>query len=382
MQFKKIWRAWRRRAQIYEPLVIVEVSRRALLHNLQVYTEGAANRVVLPLLKSNAYGHGLVEVAHILEETNVPYLAVDSLYEAQVLRAEKISKPILIVGYTTPANILGCRLPNITFAILSLSQLRAISVNLKRPLAVHIKFDTGMHRHGLSLSELMEAIKLLKNEPRISVTGIFSHLADADSGLSEITRQQLIVWDKFYKIWVQEMGEPQWRHVAATYGVAINDNLNCNAVRVGLGLYGLAPSPFPPHTLQPVLRLKTSISTIREVNEGEYVGYNGTYRTQKRRLLATIPVGYYEGVDRRLSNKGFVLVHNIPCAIVGRISMNITIIDVTDLPVVNVGDEVVVISNQIADINSVQSWATEIGTINYDITVHIPSGIRREVIDN
>ncbi len=197
----------------YRPLIEVLIYRDNILHNLRAYQKLCPNVKFAPVLKSNAYGHGLVEVAKILDDYNrktltptlsqrergqmsLPFFMVDSLFEARTLRHEGIKTPLLILGYTTAENINHHKLKNTAFAIISLEQLKLIDKNLKRAANFHLKIDTGMRRQGLSPDELPEAIKIIKSNPLIKIEGVCSHLADADNANTDFTKKQIALWNK------------------------------------------------------------------------------------------------------------------------------------------------------------------------------------------
>lgn len=375
------FRKWQRALSTYAPIVRVDISRSALLHNYNFYKNLLTDIAVAPVLKSNAYGHGLVEVAEILQDTDAPFFVVDSLYEAKQLRHAGVKKSLLIIGYVTPEQIVHNSLRNVAFTITDINQLRDVCKLVKSKLVLHIKFDTGMHRQGLELSQLNEAVALLKSHKLLQVEGICTHLCDADGKDSLITDLQLQSWQTILTEWEKNYGRVTWRHLSATHGVRMVNSQNSNLIRLGIGLYGVDSSGFEQDKLRPVLAMRTVIGSLRTVVPGDHVGYNATYTFEHNRIIATIPVGYYEGVDRRLSNHGSVIVDGIECPIVGRVSMNITSIDVTEVKDCKVGDEVVVIGNISKLNNSVMQMAKLAETIPYEIIVHIPSHLRRTIID-
>lgn len=361
----------------YEPLVEVRISPGAILHNLKIFRELDKKLAIAPVLKSNAYGHGLVEIAKIVDGENIPFLCVDSYFEALILRNEGIRSPILVIGYTPTKNILESRLKDVAFGIVNIEGLRELS-EADHPAHIHLKIDTGMHRHGISMDEIDEATRLIRANKRIVLEGVYSHLADADTPNSKHTEMQIKNWNSVVEEFKREFPNIRYFHLAATSGVSL-PNIDANALRIGIGLYGFNTSTHELD-LQPALEMVTRITSTRTLQKGASVGYNATFAVPNEMRVATIPVGYYEGLDRRLSNKGNVLVRNTPCLIVGRVSMNITSFDVSKVPNVKVGDLVTVISNHHEDSNSVQNIARLCETIPYDILVHIPAHLRRVVI--
>lgn len=175
----------------YQPLIEVRIFKDALLHNLHTYQKVYPKLQFAPVLKSNAYGHGLVEVARILDEQGVPFFMVDSFYEALVLRRAEVKTKILVLGYCRQQQLLSAKLKNVSFGIIDLQVLKDLSAKLKKPLNIHLKIDTGMHRQGILLSEIPEAVAAIKSNDNIIVEGLCTHLADADSADDKFTSAKL-----------------------------------------------------------------------------------------------------------------------------------------------------------------------------------------------
>ncbi|MEK7648615.1 MAG: alanine racemase, partial [Patescibacteria group bacterium] len=367
---RALFRALRKRRFSYQPLVEVRVYRDHLLSNFKAFQKSCQPCGIAPVLKSNAYGHGLVEVATVLQGVQAPFFCVDSYAEALVLRNEGIRTPLLVIGYTPIETIVKSNLPNTTYLITSLDQLQELTARAQRHITVHIKIDTGMHRQGIMLGELSECITLIQKNPHISCEGIATHLADADNADELSTQFQIKAWNETVQRFRQSIPTLRSVHCAATAGSAYSPSIDANVVRVGIGIYGI-PAGASIHELQPVLELKTIVSGVKKVSAGSRVGYNGTFQAPHDMLLATIPVGYAEGLDRRLSNKGVVLINSAPCPIVGRVSMNITTIDATNCPSVRRGDDVIVYSAEPQDPNSISKCAEICETIPWVLLVHI-----------
>ncbi len=362
----------------HHPLVEVRIFREHILHNLHEYQIAAPHSAIAPVLKSNAYGHGLFEVARILEKENVPFIVVDALFEARIIRGEGIRMPLLVIGYTPDENVTS--LPRDTaIAVGTLSQLKTLAASGRR-VTIHLKVDTGMHRQGIMLAEVDEAMDVLARSPNLSLQGLCSHFADADSDDSSFTEKQIAAWNNCARRFKDTFPTLQYTHIAATAGIRYGTAIDANVGRLGKGLYGVNPYPKWDRDLKPALEMKAVISALRTLPKGERIGYNGTYATEKECRIATVPVGYYEGVDRRLSSKGFFLVRGIPCPIVGRVSMNISSIDVSAVPDARVGEEVIVVSANRSAPNSVESIAELCDTITYDIVVRIPAHLSRVVV--
>lgn len=359
------------------------MDRDNILHNYRQFKSRHPNLGLAPVLKSNAYGHGLAEIAQILRAENPAFLCVDSLFEALTLRNRGIATPLLIIGYTPVENI-PRRNNGVSFGIAGLDELRRIAQALRHPAKFHLKLDTGMHRHGIMPEQIGEAADLIHSNPNIILEGAYSHLADADTPGSAKTELQIKTWNESVRAIRASIPEIKYWHCANTAGSAYADRIEANVLRLGLGLYGI--SPLPPASaaespnLLPALEVATRITSLRTVPAGESVGYNNTFQAERNLTVASIPMGYFEGVDRRLSNRGFVWVRDASCPIVGRVSMNIASIDVSGVPGLQVGDEAIVISKDPKAANSVEQIAKQCETMPWEILVHIPAHLRRTVI--
>ncbi|MDO8626357.1 MAG: alanine racemase [Candidatus Magasanikbacteria bacterium] len=377
MRFLRTWRQWHREHFSPEPLVKVLIYRDNLLNNLEIFRSLKPGIEIAPVLKSNAYGHGLLEVAEILNHTNVPFICVDSVFEAKALRRDNFKLKILVLNYVKPRVIAENKLKNIMFAVVDLAQLKELSILCTRPVDVHIKVDTGMNRQGIQLAELPEATRLLKKNRNLNVIGIFSHLADPLNRPRETSDIQIPRWQEARTRLTAEFSTIKYIHIRATSGFCLKGDLGDNVARVGVGFYGLAH--FVPG-LKPALELQAEIMSVRSLKKTEHVGYNFTFEAQSDAIIATLPVGYFEGVDLRLSNRGIVKVGSAFCPIIGRVSMNITSIDVSGVKEAKPGQIATVISRDLNDLNSVANLAKQCDTISYEILVHIPGHLRREII--
>ena len=378
-----------RRRHQYEPLITVEIYRDNLIHNLQEFRKLAPKGNVAPVLKSNAYGHGLIEVAKILEHQNriegkrIPFFIIDSYFEAVALRAKGIKTKLLIIGYNRPETILNSRLRNVSFVVTSLYTLKKIQMT-SRFLKIHLKIDTGMRRQGILPEEVESAAEIFYDNPDLKLEGLCSHFSDSDNPEPSFTESQIHTWNKIVAIFRSKLGPIEYTHISATFGHRFTHEIDANVSRLGIGLYGIADggSYSLGTSLKPAMEMQTIITGIKKLKRDETVGYNNTFKATKDMLVATMPVGYFEGLDRRLSNKGTVLVGSgsWPCPIIGRISMNACSIDITDTIGVTVGSPIVAISSDPASSNSIVSMAKICDTIPYEIMVHIPGQLKRVVI--
>lgn len=364
----------------FQTLNKIEVSKVNLIHNYKYLSSLGKKIGVAAVVKSNGYGHGIVNVAKILESQNPPFFCVDSLFEAYQLQNAGIKIPILITGYTNPENLKVKKLP-FSFAIYTKDLLEAIA-KYQPQTGVHIFVDTGMRREGITLEDLSQFLEGVK-KLNIKVEGIMSHLASSKSREDKLFVTQINEFKKALRIVKKYRINPKWVHIGAT-GSIINSQTRpiileiSNMVRAGLSLYGFSSST-PDQNLKPTLKLISHISQIKILKKGESIGYDGTYKAKKDTIIGALPVGYYDGVDRGLSNKGFVKINSNFCPIIGRVSMNITTINLSHTNA-KVGDEVIVYSDNPKDKNSIENTAKICKKIPYEILVNLVESTRRIVI--
>ena len=373
MRLLHVLRKFRRR---YDPLVEVVIYRDRLLHNLQILRDKGGQNEIAPVLKSNAYGHGLVEVAEILDNQDLPFFVVDSYHEALVLRNVGIKTPILVIGFTPFENIKRNRRKDIAFTITDFEQLPLLAKSLKSPQAFHLKIDTGLHRQGILTDDTDGASAALRQNSNITLEGVCSHLADSAGEDEEFNNNQIAAWNNVLHKLETEFPNLKYYHLSASSGLRDLSKIKSNVARVGKALYGVS-DVFSG--LEPVLELRAKITGIKKLRAGQTVGYGMTFKAQKDMVVGSLPLGYFEGVDRRLSNRGVVKYKNKFCGILGLVSMNITVIDLTGIPEPKIGDEVVVISGLSNDSNSAVNIAKICNTAVYEILVHIPQHLRRVV---
>jgi alanine racemase len=355
-----------------QPLVEVSISRENLLHNLHTYQQRFPNMSFAPVLKSNAYGHDMGTIARLLDDEDIAFFMVDSAYEARKLRALGISTRILVMGYVRPKEMANNAISNTDYAIVDGAQLNELATIATRSVHLHLKIDTGMHRHGILPEELAAAIATINTNKNLTIVGTCSHFADADNETSaKFTQRQIERWNAALNSALSAFPTILYKHLAATKGADHIENTRTNVIRLGIGLYGIDTSTKKDTQLRPVLEMRSFISSLRTIPAGESIGYNATHTTTTPRTIATVPVGYFEGVDRRLSNKGFTLVRDIVCPIVGRVSMNMTSVDVTGVPHVTTGDVVTVISRESENSNSITEMAKLISTNEYAETPYV-----------
>ena len=377
---RPVFRKWRDARYAYTRLVEVFIYKDHLLYNAEQYQKINPSCSVAPVLKSNAYGHGLVEVARIFDRVETPFLVVDGYYEALIVRNEGVRAGILVIGYTATENIVACRLRNVAFTILDLPQLLDLSNTLTVPRRFHLKIDTGMNRQGILRTEVEQAFDAVKRNEHIILEGLCSHLADADGPDEAFTVQQIERWNAITEAAKKAFPALKYCHLANTAGSYYADRIDANVMRVGLGLYGINPSPRQHLDLKPALEICSRIGAVKWIKKGDKVGYNVTYEAERDMPLAIVPTGYNSCVDRRLSNKGFFTVKDTLCPIVGSVSMNITTVDAGAVDDVQRGDEVTIISTRREAHNSIENTARLCDAIPYIILVNISPQLRRVVV--
>lgn len=369
----KLFRIFKRE---YQTLNKIDISRDNLLQNFKYLSSLNKQVAIAPVLKSNAYGHGLLEIARILDDRKTPFFCVDSLYEAYELLKANIKTPILIMGYTDPRNFKVKKLP-FSYAVLNSEMLEIL--NIYQPgCGIHIFVDTGMHREGISSKELPSFLDKIRKYPNLRIEGLMSHLTSADDKKDPLNKLQIKNFKKALEICKLKKIDPKWIHMANSDGLLnFHSQLKfTNMARVGLASYGISKNP----KLLPVLKFSTQIVQIKKIQKGGRVGYSGTFTVKKDITLGVLPLGYYDGVDRRLSNKGYVTVESIVCPIVGMVSMNITTIDLSQMSNPYIGQEVVIYSDNPANKNSIENAAKICKTISYDILIGLAASTKRGVL--
>lgn len=361
----------------YQPLNKITASKEAVVSNYQ-FLKGINKKIsIAPVLKSNAYGHGIAEVARIVDKLEAPFLCVDSIYEAYQLLKLKVKTPILIMGYIDPQNLRVKKLP-FSYCLYDLELAKAIDRYQPKPTAVHLFVDTGMNREGIKVSELADFIQELKQLPNVRIDGLMTHLASADNPQSQITKLQLQNFEKAKQICKQAKLKIKWFHLGGSMALLKNPDVKCNMVRVGKALYGAGDFPTE---IKPALKLTSTLIQIKEIKKGQPIGYSETFKASKNMQIGILPIGYNDGVDRRLSNQGVVTINGTKCPIVGLISMNLTTIDVSSVENLTVGQEVTIYSDNQSDPNSVQGAAKLCQTIPLELLIHLNSTTRRSLVD-
>ncbi|PIP73395.1 MAG: alanine racemase [Candidatus Lloydbacteria bacterium CG22_combo_CG10-13_8_21_14_all_47_15] len=365
-----------------------EVSTKALGKNYRLFRKIIPKKTALmAIAKSNAYGHGLVPFARAMESLGADWIGVDSFQEAVRLREEGIAMPILVLGHTLPERLADSARRDIRVTVSNMPVLHACATlpkTIKKKLRMHIKTDTGMGRQGFQPNELGVVLSFAEKNGLIdAMEGLYTHFAQAKNpSFRHTTQAQIQAFEKARAVFTRH-GLSPLTHAAATSGTMIFPEAHYDMVRIGIGMYGLWPSKearaaladkFP---LIPVLSWKTLIGEVNHMPKGAGIGYDHTEKLTQNSFIAVCPVGYWHGYPRALSSIGRAIVRQKQARVLGRISMDMLVLDVTHIPNVRAGDEVTLIGASTgAEINA-DELAHLSDTVNYEIVTRINPLIRR-----
>jgi alanine racemase len=342
---------------------------------------------LLAVLKADAYGHGTVKVARTALNNGASYCGVASVNEAVQLRQAGITAPVLVLGYTPAWQAREALRHDITITMYDQDVARAFSraaIELRAEARAHVKVDTGMGRLGLLPDQVTDFVRHVRGLPGLTLEGIFTHFSVADESDLDYTRWQL---ERFQHVLdalrAQSITFPLV-HAANSAAILRLPESHFTMVRLGLAMYGLAPSPAVtlPAEMRRALTWKTSIAQVKRLPPGSFVSYGNTYQTQGAETIAVIPVGYADGFRRAPQHWGQVLVKGQRAPIVGRVCMDQTMINITHIPDVRVGDEVVLIGNQGQETITAEQVAQRLGTINYEVVSAIMARVPRSLPEN
>lgn len=374
----------------------VEVDSRAIRHNLRQFRQLLGkNTLLMPVVKANAYGHGFLEIAKILDKNkDADRICVVNSEEAVKLVEAKIKKPIQILSFFDFNNRILLKLARldepssarqakkqVIFPFYTLEQakiLNTIGERVRKKIKIHLKIDTGASRVGILPNDLNTFIVQLKKYKNLEIEGVFSHFASSETDRGQ-TIKQYKIFQNALRVLRKSGINPPIRHMSCTSASALFAFKDLNAARLGLGLYGL----YPAEKMKKILKLKpalswlTKIIQIKTVLKGTKIGYGGSYNAKKDTKLAILPVGYWDGFDRKLSNNGYVLIKSKLCPIRGRICMNLSMVDVSAIKNVKAGDTVTLIGTNGNKTISADDLARQIGTINYEVVDRINPLIQR-----
>ena len=370
--------------------VTAEIDLDAVAYNIKnIRKKVKKETMIMGVVKADAYGHGAVEVSKVLLYNGADWLGVAMIDEAVQLRKNNIMVPILILGYTPEAEIEDVVRYDIIQTVFSYEMAKMVSdaaVKLGKTAKIHIKVDTGMGRIGFIPEENIgdEVLKISKL-PNIEINGIFTHFSTSDEKDKTFTKLQ---YDRF-KYAIDEIEKKgiklAVKHCANSAAIMDFDDLGFNMVRAGIILYGMYPSDEVIKenlSLKPVMSIKTHISYVKKVGKNIPVSYGRTYYTDKESVIATVPVGYADGYIRKMQNGGRVIVNGHYANIVGRVCMDQFMIDITDVPDVSSGDEVILMGSDVKLSITAEEIANVLDTINYEVVCMIGKRVPREYIKN
>jgi len=360
-----------------------EIDIGAYAHNFREIEKKLRKGVsILPVVKADGYGHGMEEIARASLSRGAKLLGVANIEEGIFLRKRRITAPILVLGSVYPlSNFSYILRHNLTPSISSLQaseELSRIASRTGKKAKVHIKVDTGMGRIGISAENAAGLVRRVFKLPGINIEGIFTHLAAADSDY-EFTLEQIRKFRSIIDELKRDNIDIKYKHAANSTAILRYPDAHFNLVRPGISLYGLFPFEGAEKEidLQPVMQLKTKIVFIKRVKKGTSISYGRTWKAKRDSIIGTLPIGYADGYNRLLSNRGEVLIRGRRIPIVGRVCMDMCMVDVTSLPEVKVGEEVVLIGSQGKEKITAEEIAKLIGTINYEVACSVTKRVPR-----
>lgn len=364
----------------------ISISQSNLYSNINYLKK---NQKLIPVLKSNAYGHGLKEIAQLLNQSDIEIACVDGYFEALEIK-DIFKKEILVLGYIKPENFQNINTERFSFVIHDIEILDVL-IRLSRKIKIHIELNTGMNRHGIKVfNNNFDEFKNFVNrvgQSKLEIEGVMSHFYDADNIDNSSLHAQVELFDNAVKLMLDKGIRPKYIHIANSSGLIKTKSRYANSVRSGIGLFGINPlskndkffSEYE-NNLKPVLELSSEITKIIKIKKDESVSYNASFRADKDIQIGVIPIGYFEGIPRELSNKGFVKINSKYYKIVGKICMNHTMINLDDnLKEVRVGDKVVIISSDPNDKNSLKTICADFSLFSYEVLVKLNESVRRVV---
>ncbi|MFS8351554.1 alanine racemase [Bacillus nitratireducens] len=368
---------------------IVEVDLNAVKHNVKEFKKRVndENIAMMAAVKANGYGHGAVEVAKAAIEAGINQLAVAFVDEAIELREAGITVPILILGYTSVAAVEDAIQYDVMMTVYRIEDLQSINEianRLQKKVQIQVKIDTGMSRIGLQ-EEVKPFLEELNRMEYVEVVGMFTHYSTADETDKAYTNMQTSLFEKAVNT-AKELGiHFPYIHSSNSAGSMELSNTFQNMVRVGIGIYGMYPSKEVDHTvvaLKPALSLKSKVAHVKHAKKNRGVSYGNTYVTTGEEWIATVPIGYADGYNRQLSNKGHALINGVRVPVIGRVCMDQLMLDITKAMPVQVGDEVVFYGKQGEEEIAVEEVADMLGTINYEVTCMLDRRIPRVYKEN
>ncbi|MCK9351943.1 MAG: alanine racemase [Candidatus Paceibacterota bacterium] len=361
----------------------IEIDKRAAEENYQAFRKLIKPETkLMAIVKSNAYGNELVGFSKMQDEFGADAFGVDSITEGLALREAGITKPILVLGYTIHENVRVASEKNISITLSNFEALDLL-VKDKMPINVHIKIDSGMHRQGFFPKDVQKLADILLANKHITVEGMYTHFANAKNpSFSADTDSQAAEFKIAVDIF-EKAGFKFLRHASATSGAMLFPEYHFDMVRIGIGLSGLWPAKEVERalekniTLSPILSWKTVVAETKVLPKGDRIGYNFTETFRKDTKIAICPIGYWHGFPRVLSSIGHVLVKGKRARVLGRVSMDMIAIDVSDIENVKVSDEAILIGKSGNDAITAEEFASLADTSSYEVITRINPKIQR-----
>ena len=359
----------------------------AISHNIEtIYQHLSEGTKIISVVKTDGYGHGAIPIARELEEKECMYgFATATAEEAFILRKAGIKKPILVLGYVFPYTYERMIEEEIRFTLFRedmLEQIEEEAAKQQKKAYVHIKTDTGMHRIGISTDENgIDFVKKVKEKSHIEIEGLFTHFAKADYAVKTAAYKQLELFQMFCSQ-IEETLQIKipFKHCANSAAALEMPESHMDIVRLGITMYGLWPSEEihkENFNLKPAFSLHSHIVYLKTLDAGNEISYGGTYVTDKKTKVATIPVGYGDGYPRTLSNTGYVLIHGKKAPILGKVCMDQFMVDVTDIPEVTQGDRVTLIGNDGNETITMETLGEVSERFNYELVCVIGKRVPR-----
>ncbi len=375
----------------------LEIDSGAVKKNIDTIRKLAGKRQIAVALKANAYGHGLAEIISILLEykkADIQYIALHSLDEAILAREFGWDSNILIVGYIALNDlsaVFDYNLEPTVYNIQTISQLGKLGEKLKRPVFVHLKIETGTNRQGIEPGKITKAIEVIKKYSWLKLKGVSTHFANIeDTTVHSFAESQLFNFNEAVAKIKKAGLKPELLHTASSAALLLFEKTKFDLVRPGIAFYGLWPSKetYLSYRLQgksnkilkPALSWYTRVIQIKDILPDSFVGYGCSYRTTSKTKLAVLPVGYYDGYDRSLSNLAHVLVKGKRAPVRGRICMNLMMVDISDIPGVKLEEPVTLIGKGGKELISAESLAGLANTVNYEIVSRINENIPKIIV--
>jgi alanine racemase len=373
-------------------LVWVEIDRAAPEYNLRQVRAGSAPGVLAcAVIKGNAYGHGAAQMAGLLPSAD--WFGVNSLEEGLELRSLGVTRPVLLLGHVRIDELGAAVEADLRLTVCNRETIEGLAslASLPRPARVHVKVDTGTARQGVLPEDLEGFLELVKGARNVALEGIATHFANIEDTLNhEYAELQIARFNAALASTERIIGRPPFIHTACTAAALLFPSTHFTMLRSGIGLYGLWPSRETMVSVRekdgavpdfrPALSWKTRVVQVKTIPEGSCVGYGCSYKTMRRTVLGVLPVGYSDGYDRALGNRAHVLLRGRRAPVIGRVCMNLCMVDLTDVPGARLEDEVVLLGSSGEERISAEMIAEWAGTINYEVVSRINPLLPRRIV--